>query len=138
MLRGTIRERIGEFLLGGHFDIADARFRVRLGEGRYRLWATVVVPPALEIGYQLAAEQLPEWNEARRLRAFVGEMELQVGMKKAWLSRDLTREVVRVDEYVLAAAVLDRVAPRYTCAAAPKVRATPGLYLQRGEAGSTR
>jgi hypothetical protein len=106
--RATIRERIGEFLLGGHFDVADARFRVRFADGRYKLWATVVVPPALEIGYQLAADQLPEWNEPRRLGAFVGEMELQVGMKKAWLSRDLTREVVQIHEYVLAAAVLDK------------------------------
>jgi hypothetical protein len=134
--RATIRERIGEFLLSGHFDVADSRFRIRLAEGRYRMWATVIVPPALEIGYQLATEQVPEWNEPRRLGAFVGEMELQVGMKKTWLSRDLTREVVRLDEYVLAAAVLDR--NRAEVHLRRRVDG-PGdalvLFLQRNEAG---
>jgi hypothetical protein len=137
-LRATIRERIGEFLLNGHFDISDARFRIRLGEGRYRLWATVTVPPSLEIGYQLAADKLPEWNEARRLGAFVGEMELQVGMKKAWLSRDLTREVVRVDEYILAAAVLDRNrAEVHLRRRADGPSDTLVLFLQRSDAGFT-
>jgi hypothetical protein len=137
-LRATIRERIGEFLLNGHFDISDARFRIRLGEGRYRLWATVTVPPSLEIGYQLAADKLPEWNEARRLGAFVGEMELQVGMKKAWLSRDLTREVVRVDEYILAAAVLDRNrAEVHLRRRADGPSDTLVLFLQRNDAGFT-
>jgi hypothetical protein len=135
-LRATIRERIGEFLLNGHFDVADARFRIRLGEGRYRLWATVTVPPSLEIGYQLAADKLPEWSEARRLGAFVGEMELQVGMKKAWLSRDLTREVVRVDEYILAAAVLDRNrAEVHLRRRADGPSDTLVLFLQRTDAG---
>jgi hypothetical protein len=135
-LRATIRERIGEFLLSAHFDISEARFRVRLGEGRYRLWATVTVPPSLEIGYQLAAEKLPEWNEARRLGAFTGEVELQVGMKKAWLSRDLTREVVRVDEYILAAAVLDRNrAEVHLRRRADGPSDTLVLFLQRTDAG---
>jgi hypothetical protein len=135
-LRATIRERIGEFLLSAHFDISEARFRVRLGEGRYRLWATVTVPPSLEIGYQLAAEKLPEWSEARRLGAFTGEMELQVGMKKAWLSRDLTREVVRIDEYILAAAVLDRNrAEVHLRRRADGPSDTLVLFLQRTDAG---
>jgi len=135
-LRTTIRERIAEFLLNGHFDIGDSRFRIRLGEGRYRLWATVTVPPSLEIGYQLAADKLPEWGEARRLGGFVGEMELQVGMKKAWLSRDLTREVVRVDEYILAAAVLDRNrAEVHLRRRADGPSDTLVLFLQRSDAG---
>jgi hypothetical protein len=135
-LRATIRERIGEFLLSAHFDISEARFRVRLGEGRYRLWATVTVPPSLEIGYQLAADKMPEWHEARRLGAFTGEMELQVGMKKAWLSRDLTREVVRVDEYILAAAVLDRNrAEVHLRRRADGPSDTLVLFLQRSDAG---
>ena len=134
--RATIRERIGEFLLGGHFDVADARFRLRFTDGRYRLWATVVVPPALGIGYQLAADQLPEWNEARRLGAFVGEIELQVGMKKAWLSRDLTREVVQIHDHVLAAAVLDKSrAEIHLRRRAEGPSDALVLYLQRGEAG---
>ena len=135
-LRATIRERIGEFLLSGHFDISDARFRIRLGEGRYRLWTTVTVPPSLEIGYQLAAEKLPEWNEPRRLGAFIGEMELQVGMKKAWLSRDLTREVVRIDEYILAAAVLERNrAEVHLRRRAEGPSDTLVLFFQRSDAG---
>jgi len=134
--RELIRDALSEFLLTGHLVSVAMRYRLRLTDGRYRLWATATLPNDVEVGYRLLAERSPDWQAPRRVGSLVNHLELQVGMKKAWLSRDLTRERVRVDEHTVAAAVLD---PKRAEIHLRKKADSSGdslvLFLERGENG---
>jgi hypothetical protein len=134
--RTVMREAISEFLLVGHVGALGSRYRLRFGDGRYRLWATCNAPSGIEIGYRLATERLPDWQQARRVGSFMRGLELQVGMKKAWLSRDLTREVVHVEEHVLTAAVLEPTrAEIHLRKRAESSGDSLVLFLERGQNG---
>jgi len=105
--REEMRRALEAFFLECHVELVDSRFRLKLHEGGYRMTAICRLPRDVEVSYRLASESLDEWSEPRRVADFAGEMQLQVGMKKKWLKRDLTREIVRVDDHVVTAAHLE-------------------------------
>jgi hypothetical protein len=136
--RAAMREAISEFLLVGHVIPLTSRYRARFVDGRYRLWATCSLPNGIEIAYRLMADKLPDWQHPRRIGSFIRDLELQVGMKKAWLSSSMTRELVRVDDYMLAAAVLDPTrAELHVRKRADSPADSFVLLLERGEGGIT-
>jgi len=106
--RATIQRALNAFLLAQRFEVVRSRFRIRLEGGTYRAFAVCTLPRGLEVSYELAAHHLDEWQSPRKIRDLVGgEMELQVGMRKKFLKRDLTRELAHVEDHVIAAAELD-------------------------------
>lgn len=116
--RGEIERRIGEhraatkqqieaFLLGHRVEENATDFRIHLVDGRYRMVAISRLPGGLVVAYLLSADRVPEWDHARRISDIAGDMQLQVGMKKKWLKRDLTREIVGIGDHFITHVALE-------------------------------
>jgi len=134
--RAAMREAVSEFLTVGHVIPLTSRFRARVMDNHYRLWATCSLQNGIEIDYRLMADKLPDWQHPRRIGSFIRDLELQVGMKKAWLSSSMTRELVRVDDYILAALVLDPARAELHVRKRPDATADSFvLFLERTESG---
>ena len=103
----TIKEAIEGFLLGAHVDVIESRYRIRLEDGGYDMFAVCELPRGLGVSYRLDAARLPGWQTPRKVGDLVGEMDIQVGMKKKFLSRDLTREIQPVGDFIISEVDLD-------------------------------
>ena len=79
--RATVRGALERFLLSAHVDVIESRYKIRLEDGTYNMFAVCELPRGLGVAYRLAATRLPEWHVPRKVGDLVGEMELQVGMK---------------------------------------------------------
>lgn len=106
--RSVIRQAVGKFFTDHHFDFNKSRFRVALEDGGYVMRAVCQSPANVEIAYRLDVARSEGWSHPRKVADIVGtEMDLQVGMKKKFLARDLTREIVRIDDYYVSSADID-------------------------------
>lgn len=106
--RAVIREAVSRFFVAHHIDFSKASYRLGLEEDRYILRAVCTSPTKVEIAYRLDTDQAADFQQPRRVADLVDDgMELQVGMKKKFLRSDLTREIVRIDEYYVSGAELD-------------------------------
>jgi hypothetical protein len=106
--RDKMRAAVHRFLLKAHVPASSSRFRLELdADGhRYRMFAVCVMPAGLEAKYELSAGTVEEWQTARKVGDLVGELEIQVGLKKKFLTRDITRELAHVDDHYVAHAEL--------------------------------
>ncbi len=106
--RATIRQSVSKFFIQHHVDFQKSSFRLSLEDGGYVMRAICQSPTNVEIAYRLDVERSEGWSHPRKVADVVrDELELQVGMKKKFLKRDLTREIVRIGEYYVAGADLD-------------------------------
>jgi len=105
--RETIRNAVEAFLLTQRLDIVSSRFRMRLEENGYHMFAVCTLPKGLEVAFRLAATELEQWQAPRRVGDLVGEMQIQVGVKKKFLKRDITRELAHVEDLIISHAELD-------------------------------
>lgn len=106
--RAVIRQSVALFFKQEQVDFERSRFRLSLEDGHYVMRAVCEAPTNVEIAYRLDVERSDGWGQPRKVSDIVGDhMELQVGMKKKFLARDLTREIVRIDDYYVANADLD-------------------------------
>lgn len=105
--RELIRESVSRFFIAHHIDFSQATYALALEEHGYVLRAICTSPTRVEIAYRLDAEQSETFRQPRRVSDLVDDgMELQVGMKKKFLRSDLTREIVRIDDYYVSSADL--------------------------------
>jgi hypothetical protein len=112
--RTVVRKAVEHFLLHQRLEVSRSFFRIRLDDDGYRMFAVCQMPLALEVSYRLEAQALPEWKHPRKIGDLVGEMLIQVGMKKKFLKKDLTREIQNVEDYYIVQADLDAERARVT------------------------
>jgi hypothetical protein len=105
-LQAEVRDATAQMLLGGT-PVAASRYRVRLSDHRYRWWATCKLGERLEVTYVLGTDPSTKWHEPRKVASLVGELEVQVGLKKGWLSRELVPVQQSLADLVIGAAVLE-------------------------------
>ncbi len=104
--RRTARAELETFLIEGELggELVDAIIELR--EGVYAIEATRRLIGGAEVTYHIATERFEAWREPRKVSSLAGEMEIQVGMRKKFLRRDLTREMMRVGDHTIMRAVL--------------------------------
>jgi hypothetical protein len=105
-LHAETKDAIAQMLLVGT-PVAATRYRVRLTDGRYRWWATCKLGGRMEVTYVLSTEPATKWNEPRKVSSLVGDLEVQVGLKKGWLSRELVPLQQSLADLVIGAAVIE-------------------------------
>ena len=106
--RAIIRQSVSKFFTGSVVDFTKSSFRLSLEDGAYVMRAVCLSPTNVEIAYRLDVNRSEGWNHPRKVSEIVGdEMMIQVGLKKKFLKRDLTREIVNVDDFYITGASLD-------------------------------
>ena len=97
--RTAIRLAVQQFLTTQPLIVLDTGLRIDLVGEAYEAAAVCLLPGGIEVSYRLAVDRLPSWQAPRRLLDLAGgEMELQIGLRKKWLSKDMTREIKRIHE----------------------------------------
>ncbi len=104
--RDTTRDAISQFLLRDRVDVIDAVFQINLLDGNYDMSVACELPASLDVVYRLAPQRVDTWSQPRKVSDLIGPTELQVGMKKKWLKRDLTREIVQIGDHFISGATL--------------------------------
>ncbi|MEM7609101.1 MAG: hypothetical protein AAF411_27445 [Myxococcota bacterium] len=106
--RRVMREALEGFLLRGVLggELVHATLTLE-GKGGYAIAATRRLIGGVEVTYRIDTERFAEWTQPRTVESVAGAMELQVGMKKKFLRRDLTRELMRVGDHTIMAALMD-------------------------------
>lgn len=105
-LRKAIRDAVFEFLLTARLDLAIASARFRLVDKEYRIEVTCHLADDIDVVYGVPADRVPDWLSPRKVSSFAGEVEIQIGMKKKFLRKDLTREIVRITDHTVMGAVV--------------------------------
>lgn len=105
-LHAETKDAIVQLLLAGT-PVAATRYRVRLTDGRYRWWATCKLGGRMEVTYVLSTEPPTKWHEPRKVGSLVGDLDVQVGLKKGWLSRELVPVTQSLSDLVIGAAVVE-------------------------------
>lgn len=99
--RKSMRAVLEEFLLHSQLGMVPSYAHFALHDERYLLRVGGWTEGPIEVDYGVSTDRMPEWKEARRLSSLVGDLVLQVGMKKKFLSKSMTPELVDVSDYAL-------------------------------------
>ncbi|MCC6874811.1 MAG: hypothetical protein IT378_10940 [Sandaracinaceae bacterium] len=100
-LRKSSRAVVEDFVLNAQLGMEVAHAHFALKDERYDLRVGGWTHGAVEVDYGVTTDRLPEWKEPRRVSALTGDLVLQVGMKKKFLSKSMTRELIDVSDYAL-------------------------------------
>jgi hypothetical protein len=110
--REAIRRSIDSFFLQADLDVLESKLVLSLAADGYAASVGCVFPGAIDVLFSLGSQRVEAWRRPRRIHDLVGEVQLQVGMKKKFLSRDLTRERLRIDDHFIQAVELEMGAAR--------------------------
>lgn len=103
--------------LGG--DLLDARIELR--DGKYAIEATRWMPGDISVTYAISADRFGAWSEPRKVASITDDLEkLQVGMKKKFLRRDLTREMIKVADHTIVSVILNEEGAEIALAKRPE------------------
>ncbi len=138
----TIRHALQRFLLKERLEVEDTFFELVLENEGYLVSATCRMPEGLTVQYHLDARRRSEWRKARKISEIVGELELQIGMKKKLFGKQLTPDIVKVGDWSVVAATLGTTRASITLRKRPDSdKDTTILSLRRtaqGVAGDVR
>jgi hypothetical protein len=112
------RERANEEVathLRGFFRAArlptlETKLSTRLAEGRPEATAVLAHPGGIGVSFTFGAARSPAWSAPRRLSDLVPHLELVAGIKKSWIGNKITREPLRLDDWVVGSAELEEAA----------------------------
>src|SRR5690606_29854550 len=106
--RAIIRQSVSRFFIEHHVEFTKSSFRLSLEDGGYVMRAIIQSQTRVESAYRLDRERSEGWSHPRKVADIVGdELEVQVGMKKKFRKRALTREIVKISQYYVAGVDLD-------------------------------
>jgi hypothetical protein len=72
-----------------------------LVDGRPEARASLIHPEGIGVSFTLSTAQAPSWSAPRKMADLVGHFEPLVGIKKSWIGSKVSREPVRLDEWVV-------------------------------------
>jgi hypothetical protein len=72
---------------------------MRLEEGRNEMSAVLDSPLGITTSFKLSTGPTPAWQAPRKISDFAQGIELQIGVKKSWITRKVQPEVVRLDDF---------------------------------------
>ena len=107
MVTGSgIHGALEQFFLNHELEVQGTRLELRLSGEQYQATVECLFPEGIVVRYGLATAQVDKWRQPERVGDIAGAVSIQVGMKKKLLSRDMTREVARLDELYIGSLVL--------------------------------
>ena len=105
--RRAMRQELETLLMETDLGGRPKRTTIRLREQDYGFTVTRTFPGGVDVDYAIRDEGLDGWRERRSVASVAGAMQVQVGMKKKFLRRDMTRELVRIGDHVVVEARLE-------------------------------
>jgi hypothetical protein len=109
--RREVRTVIEGFLLSEHLPAPVSSATVTWHESRHVVTALLSNADGTAVEIELDAQALPVWQAPRRVGEFIARLSLPVGVRKAWLSRTMTAEVVQLtDSYLGGFTLTERTA----------------------------
>jgi hypothetical protein len=109
--RREVRTVIEGFLLSEHLPAPVSSATVTWHESRHVVTALLTNADGTAIEIELDAHALPVWQAPRRVGEFIARLSLPVGVRKGWLSRQATPEVVQLtDNYLGGFTLTERTA----------------------------
>ncbi len=104
--RKEVRTLVEEFVLQAQLGMELAYGRIGLAGETYEMRVGTWTQGPIEVEYGVKPGRMAEWKEPRRIDELTGGLILQVGMKKKFLSKALTRQFVDVSDYTLTGAIV--------------------------------
>ncbi len=104
--RRVMRAELEQLLLETELGGVPSQTVIRLRDSDYGFTVTRAFPGEVKVDYLVGEAGVPGWDERRTVSSVAGAMEVQVGMKKKFLRRDMTRELVRIGDHVVVEARL--------------------------------
>jgi hypothetical protein len=95
------------FFQNARLPLLGTRVTTTLLEGRPVARALLVHPGGITVSVTLGTSKAAAWNAPRKLSELGGPWELMVGIKKSFFGGKVTRELVRLDDWVIGSAELD-------------------------------
>jgi hypothetical protein len=99
--RREVRTVIEGFLLSEHLPAPVSSATVTWHESRHVVTAVLTNADGTAVEIELDAHALPVWQAPRRVGEFIAKLSLPVGVRKAWLSRATTPEVIQLTDHYL-------------------------------------
>ncbi|MBO6935508.1 MAG: hypothetical protein JJ863_11055 [Deltaproteobacteria bacterium] len=104
--RRVMRDELQTLFLQTELGAQPSQTVIRLRESDYGFTVTRAFPGDVKVDYLIAEDGVPDWDAKRTVASVAGAMEVQVGMKKKFLRRDMTRELVRIGDLIVTEARL--------------------------------
>ena len=104
--RERIHKALEAFFLQHELDVQGTRLEIRQSGEHYQATVECLFPEGVVVRYGLNADKSDRWRKPERAGDITSNVSIQVGVKKKLLSRDMTREVVRLDELYIGSMVL--------------------------------
>jgi hypothetical protein len=95
------------FFQNARLPTLGTRFTTTLLEGRPVARALLFHPGGITVSVTLGTSKAPAWNAPRKLSELGGPVELMVGIKKSFFGGKISRELMRLDDWVIGSAELD-------------------------------
>jgi hypothetical protein len=123
-----VATHLRSFFQTARLPAVETRLTTTLVDGRPEAAASVVHPGGIGVAFTLHTAKAPAWGSPRKLSDLAGHIELVVGIKKSWIGGKVTREPVRLDDWLVGSAELG--ASRATIAVRKKVDQKDTLVFQ--------
>jgi hypothetical protein len=85
------------------------------------------------VSFTLGTAKAPAWSAPRKLSELAGHLELTVGIKKSWIGSKISREPVRLDDWVVGSAELGDTTATIAVRKKPDQKDTLIFKLRREE-----
>ncbi len=109
--RDRTNEEVGKhmcaFFHAAQLPVLQTQLATKLVDGLPDASAALVYPGGIGASYTFAATRPAPWRAPLKLSDLVPHLELVVGIKKSWIGGHISREPLRLDDWVVGVAELD-------------------------------
>jgi hypothetical protein len=109
----------------------ETRLTTTLVDGRPDASALLAHPGGVGVSFTLGTSKAPSWSAPHKLSELVGHLDLVVGIKKSWLGGKVSREPVRLDDWVIGWAELGDAGAKIALRKRPDQKDTLVFELRR-------
>jgi len=97
--RGEIRAAFEAFLTVGRLPTIESRVSMQLDGRQNELSAVFTNPLGIVTSFKLTTAAAPAWQAPRKVSEFAQGVDLQIGLKKSWITRKVQPEIVHLDDF---------------------------------------
>jgi hypothetical protein len=99
--RAEVRAALETFLISARIPTVESRIAMRLENGHNEFTAVFTNPLKIVTSFKLSTEQVPAWHTPRRVSDFAQGVDIQIGVKRSWITRKVQPEVVELDDFII-------------------------------------
>lgn len=99
--RKEIRRRVDTFLTQTTLSVESSSFDMRLTGHAVSLSASADHPGGIATSFDLDPSKSQSWSVPQKVQDIMPGLTIQVGMKKKFLSKELTPEVIQLDDHII-------------------------------------